>query len=385
MSYHEILNIVLTHRIRILKITFISAVIIFLILLLVYPVTYRSTVTILPPEQNSRMQGFESILGGQNLSNLFFENGSSANSQLYMQILKSRSASLYVVDKNKLKEFYGTPNKYKAAQKLDDNLNVEVSKEGIISLSVNVTSSLFPLFSNHRDSIKNLSADLSNSFVKALDLINRNKLTTTAKQTREFIGQQLNQTKARLDSVENELMFFQEKNKAVSLPEQVNAAIDAAATIRAEIVKTEIEIGTLQNNLREDNKTLLALKDKLNQLKGQYAKMEMGSQDYLVTFKNVPELGKKLANLLREVKIQNEVYSLLQQQYYKELIQENKDIPTVQVLDHAIPPLKAASPRIVFSTFVGGIFVFIFICLTVIVEEKKTRSYLVKNKENQIV
>ncbi len=385
MSYHEILNIVITNRSKILKTTIISAVLIFLILFFVYPVTYRSTVTVLPPEQSSRMQGFESLLGGQNLSNLFFESGSSSNSQLYMQILKSRSAALYVVEKNNLQSFYKTSNKYKAAEELDNNLNVDVSKEGIISLSVNVTGSIFPVFTGRLDSVRNLSAELSNSFVKALDLINRNKLTTTAKKTREFIGQQLAQTKTRLDSVENELMFFQEKNKTVSLPEQVNAAIDAAATIRAEIVKTEIEIGTLQNNFREDNKTLLALKDKLNQLKDQYAKMEMGSQDYLVTFKNVPELGKKLANLLREVKIQNEIYSLLQQQYYKELIQENKDLPTVQVLDSAIPPLKASSPRIVFSAVVGGIFVFIFMCLVVIVKEKDTLSYLIKNKENKIV
>ncbi len=385
MSYHEAINIILTHRVRILKTTLLSVVFIFLILLLVYPVTYRSTATVLPPEQNSRMQGFESLLSGQNLSNLFFENNSSSNSQLYMQILKSRTAALYVVEKNNLMKFFGISNKYKAAKKLEDNLNVEVSKEGIISLNVDVSSSLFPLFTGQLDSIKALSAAISNSFVEALDMINRSKLVSTAKKSREFIGQQLDKTKARLDSVENELMFFQERNKAVSLPDQVKAAIDAAATIRTEIVKTEIEIGTLQNNMREDNKTLLALKDKLQQLKDQYSRMEMGSQDYLVTFKSVPELGKKLADLVREVKIQNEVYALLQQQYYKELIQENKDLPTIQVLDPAIPPLKAQSPRLLFSSFMGGLFVFIFMCGAVIINEKRTRSYILKNKENQIV
>ena len=51
--------------------------------------------------------------------------------------------------------------------------------------------------------------------------------------------------------------------------------------------------------------------------------MEMGSQDYLVSFKEVPQLGRELASLLREIKIQNEVYLLLQQQYYKEKIQEH--------------------------------------------------------------
>lgn len=371
MTYHEILNIVITHRIKILKVTVFSTIFIFLILLLVYPNTYNSTVTVLPPEQNSNLTGVQSLLGGQDFSNLLFSGGSSANSQLYMEILKSRSAALYVVGKNNLENFYGIDNQFKAAEKLENNLTVEVSKEGIISLSVNVTSSLFPLFTGKSDYIKNLSASLSNSFVEALDKINRDKLVSKAQKTREFIGQQLVQTKARLDSVENGLMYFQEKNKAVSLPQQVSAAIDAAANIRAEIVKTEIEIGTLETNLKEDNKSLIALKDKLQQLKAQYSKMEMGNQDYLLTFKDVPELGKKLANLLREVKIQNEVYSMLQQQYYKELIQESKDIPTVQVLDAAIPPFKASSPRLIFATVTGGIFVFIFMCLIVVINEKK--------------
>ncbi|MCL5031093.1 MAG: Wzz/FepE/Etk N-terminal domain-containing protein [Bacteroidetes bacterium] len=379
MSYHELINIIITHRIKILKVTIFATVIIFLILFFIYPLTYRSTVTVLPPEENNRLGGVQSLLGGQDFSNLLLSEGTSGNSQLYMEILKSRSAALYVINKNNLDSFYGINNKYKAAEKLDKELNVEVSKEGIISLSVNVSTSLFPMFVGQRDSIKNLAASLSNSFVEALDKINREKLITKAQKTREFIGQQLMQTKTRLDSVENELMFFQEKNKAVSLPQQVNAAIDAAANIRAEIVKTEIEIGTLESNLREDNKTLIALKDKLQQLKDQYSKMEMGNQDYLLTFKNVPELGKKLANLLREVKIQNEVYSMLQQQYYKELIQENKDLPTIQVLDSAVPPLGAVSPRPIFSSVMGGIFVFFLMCFVSIYDQK--RMYLFKKEK----
>jgi len=327
------------------------------------------------------MTGFESLLGGQGFSDFLTGSGNNANSQLFMQILKSRSAALMVVKKNNLEKFYNIKNEYRAVQKLENNLNVEVSKESIISLSVNVTTKLFPIFTGQSDSVRKLAAVLSNSFIEGLDHINREKLISKAKESREFIGQQLVQTKARLDSAENELMSFQKSNKTVSLPEQVNAAIKAAADIRTEIMKTEVEIGMMQNNLREDNKTLIALKDKLQQLKDQYSKMEMGNQDYLVTFKNVPELGKHLANLLREVKIQNEVYSMLQQQYYKELIQEHKDIPTVQILDPAIPPLSASSPRTIFSTVMGGIFVFIVMCFISIVSERKT--YLFKKSKSE--
>jgi uncharacterized protein involved in exopolysaccharide biosynthesis len=227
------------------------------------------------------------------------------------------------------------------------------------------------LFTSKGDSIKKLSASLSNSFVESLDIINREKLSSKAKRARIYIESQLQQTKYLLDSSENSLMLFQKKNKTVSLPEQVKAAIEAAANIKTDIVKSEIELGLLQPNLSEDSKTLLTLRTRLQELRSQYNKMEMGNQDYLVAFKDVPEIGRELAQLVREVKVQNEVYMLLQQQYFKERIQENRDLPTIEVLDEAIPPLKASGPRLVFSTVLGGVFAFLLMSLLYIASEMK--------------
>jgi uncharacterized protein involved in exopolysaccharide biosynthesis len=153
--------------------------------------------------------------------------------------------------------------------------------------------------------------------------------------------------------------------------EQISAAIDAAAKLKTEIIQTEIELGFLETNLREDNQALVALRNKLIELREQYNKMQLGSKDYLLAFSDVPELGKELSDLLRDVKIQNEVYLLLQQQYYKEKIQENRDIPTVEILDEAIPPLRKSAPKVIFSTVVGSIFIFLIFSLFVLVQEKK--------------
>jgi uncharacterized protein involved in exopolysaccharide biosynthesis len=385
MSYHEILNIIIFNRNKILKVTLLSTIFLFLILLLVYPVTYKSPATVLPPENNDQMGDLGSLLAGNDFSNFLTGSFSSATSQLYMEILKSRSAAEYVVRKHNLTEYFDEDNIYKAAKELNDYLEVELNKEGIIKISVEVSTSVIPLLLDDKDTVREFAAALSNSFVEALDKINREKLSSKAKKAREYIENQLLLTRSQLDSVENELMTFQERNKAVSLPEQVNAAIDAAAKLKSEIVQTEIELGLMQSNLREDNKTLIAMRNKLEELESQYNKMELGSQDYLLAFKEVPELGKQLATLLREVKIQNEVYLLLQQQYYKEKIQENRDIPTVEVLDEAIPPLKASGPRILLSTITGGIFVFLFISLIFIVSERKTYLFNKKDKEGEFV
>jgi len=375
MSYHDILHTIIIYRIPILKVTISTSVLLFLILFFIYPKSYEAPVTILPPEKNNQMGGLSGLLGGEDLSNLMTAGMSNANAQLFIEMLKSRSAALYVVRKHNLVNFYDAKNEIEAAAKLSEKLNLDLSKEGIIKLSVNTSGSWFPIFTSQNDSVRKFSAELSNSFVEALDNINREKLSSKAKRARIYIEAQLQQTKVLLDSTENSLMLFQNKNKTVSLPEQVKAAIDAAAELKTDIIKTEIELGLVQPNLREDSKTLLTLKSKLQELRNQYNKMEMGNQDYLVAFKDVPEIGRELAQLVREVKVQNEVYMLLQQQYFKERIQENRDLPTIEVLDEAIPPLNASSPRLIFSTVLGGVFVFLLMSLLYVANEMKVINF----------
>jgi len=371
MTFHQILNTILLNLRIILKITVLSTVLVFIYLLLISPLSYRAPVTILPPAEQESMSGLGSLLTGADFSSLLPLSLTQGSSQLFMEILKSRSAAEYVVKKHNLMDYYGTDNLYEACNRLKDELTLDLSKEGIITLSVNISTGFLPVLFADRDSVKYFSAAVSNSYVEALDKINREKISFKAKRAREYIENQLITTKARLDSAEFNLMIFQKNNKAISLPEQLKAAIEGSTQLKSEIVKTEIEIGLLEPNLREDNKVLLGLRKKLSELKQEYDKFEIGTDDYLLAFADVPELGMELARLIREVKIQSEVYLLLQQQYYRERIQENRDLPTVEILDEAIPPLKAASPRIIYSTLISGLFIFLILSLFFILKEKR--------------
>lgn len=380
MTLHDLFHLILVNRVRLLTGTAISAVLIFLFLFFISPVTFNAPVSILPPQNTSSMSGLSGLLSGGDFTSLLTGDMSSANSEIYIQILKSRTAGEYVVNKFNLKDYYNVESTQKAVENLQENLNIDLSKEGIITVSVDLKSKYLPMFTDDQDSLKKFSAKISNSFIDALDSINKEKLSSKAKSAREYIEMQIQQTKIEMDSAEKKLVEFQKKNKAVSLPEQVEAVINAAAEIKTQMIQTEVEIGYLQNNLKSDNKTLLALKQKLNELTEQYNKMEMGNQDYLLAFSQLPELGKELADLMREVKIQNEVYLLLQQQFYKEKIQENKDIPTIEVLDEAIPPLKAVAPRTIFSTVIGSVFVFLFLTLILVLKEKRIFNYTINRK-----
>ncbi|MFZ2324249.1 MAG: GNVR domain-containing protein [Ignavibacteriaceae bacterium] len=380
MTYHDILHIILNNIKSILKITLISTIILLIILLIVYPYSYQAQVVVLPPEKSSSMNGLSSILSGQDFSDLFTASISNASSQLYIEILKSRSASIYVLKKLNLQKKYDKNDIYSAAKKLSDDLEIDINKEGMIKLSVNVNTNIIPLIFDNKNEKKKLAADLSNTFIEALDKINREKLVSKSRRARIFIEAQLEETKIKLDSVENALMDFQKKNKTISLPDQLKSAIESAANLKTEIAKTEVELGLMKYNVNENDRAYISLKKKLEQLNEQYAKIELGNEDYFVAFKDVPALGKELSSLVREVKIQNEVYMMLQQQYYKEKIQENRDLPTVEILDEAVPPTKKASPRTIVSMVFGGIFIFLFVSLIfVILANKQKRAKQIRS------
>ncbi|MCX8106259.1 MAG: Wzz/FepE/Etk N-terminal domain-containing protein [Ignavibacterium album] len=372
MDFNTIVHIMLLNWKRIITVTFLSTILLFLIFLFAYPVTYSSTAVILPPEKNTSFIGLSSILAQQNMTSLLSPSLSNASSQLYAEILKSRSASLYVIKKLNLQNEYDEKDINLAAIKLSQDLNVELTKEGMVKISVDYSSKFFPLITDDLTKRKEISALISNTFVEALDKINREKLSSKSKKARVFLESQIIQTRKAVDSLETLLQNFQKKNKALSVPDQLKASIENAVKLKSEIAQVEIELGLMKYNVQEDDKIYQSLIKKLEQLKNQYNKLEYENDDYLLAFEKVPDVAKELTSLLREVKIQNEVYIFLQQQYYKEKIEENRDLPTVDILDSAIPPSRASSPRIFFSSFLGGVFAFIVISLLVLYKEKNT-------------
>ncbi len=374
ITLNDVFHIILINRKKIIPVTILGTIFFFIFLYLVYPLTYSSGVSILPPEAK-QSSGLSSLLQGADFSTLLSASGTNANSQLYAEILKSRTAAEIVVKKLNLYAFLKKDDLHEAASKLSLMVSLEVTKEGIIRMAVPVDTKFFGRFSGDADETKVLSSKLTMAFVDALDSINRDKLSSKAKKARVYLEDQIVITKAKLDSVEKELMLFQKENKAISIPEQVKASLDAAIKLKSEIISSEISMGLLSQNLTENNSTLIALKSKLEELKNQYKKVESGDKDFLLAFKETPELGFKLTSLYRDVRILNELYLMLQQQYYKELIQEKKDYSTIEVLDPAIIPNKEVAPRIVFSSALAAILIFLIMSLISIVKEQKVFNF----------
>jgi tyrosine-protein kinase Etk/Wzc len=104
--------------------------------------------------------------------------------------------------------------------------------------------------------------------------------------------------------------------------------------------------------MKPDNVFIVQLKKEIEELEKQYNYLQYGDsvaladqKEFYIPFAEVPGVGLELAELKREVKVQETVWELLNQQYYHAKIQEARDTPTIQVLDEAVPPELRTRPK----------------------------------------
>ncbi len=235
-----------------------------------------------------------------------------------------------MVNNCNLEDYFKVEEFQHAVLILQQNSIINVTKEGIIEISVKLKTPWFSRYSDSVDSVRSKSAEIANMYVEALDEINLEKLNQKAKKTKLFIKSEMNKVAVELKDAEKKLEKFQFEHKAINLPAQLEASIESAADIKSQIINLEIQKKNAELNLSDNSMDLQSFKEKLKILNEKYVELETGQpgvKDYLPGMDKVPELQLKLGELYREVKIKTELYLLLQKQYYSEQIQENKNIP----------------------------------------------------------
>ena len=316
------------------------------------PRWYRATTTILPPGGEALGLGMASSLMGtaSGFATSFSLPFMATPSDIMAAILKSRTVGEAVVKKENLLETYETESMENALRELFFRVSVNVTQEGLISLS-------------YEDKDRIRAAKVANRFVEELDRINRETSASQAKNARIFIEERLAQTQKELTQAEENLREFKEENKTILLNDQMKAAIEKAADLKAQLVSSEIDVNVLSKTMSPSHPQIKSLRSRINEIKKQLEILESGNQKegsegktvLDVPFAEVPALSLKLTRLAREVKIQEGVFALLTQQYEQYKIQETKDTPTIQVLDRAVPPERRAKPKRALLVGLSGI------------------------------
>jgi uncharacterized protein involved in exopolysaccharide biosynthesis len=331
------LVIILAERKRLIVIvTVIFAVVAIAISLLVTK-QYTATVTLLPPQQNSstsgalasQLSGITALVGGS--------LGLKSSDDLYIAMFKSRTVEDAMV------QHFGLVQEYKAKRLSDARIafegasNVEGSdKDGLIHISV-------------KDRDPRRAAELANGYVEQFRSLSQNLAITEASQRRLFFEQELEQTKDKLANAEEALKLTEQKTGVIQLDSQARALIEAAASLRAQIVGREVEIQGMQTYATGENAQLVQAQRELEGLRSQLAKLG-GSEDrqggeLIVPKGLVPEAGLEYARKLRDVKYYETIFDILARQFELAKLDEAKQGALIQVVDPAIPPDRRSSPK----------------------------------------
>jgi uncharacterized protein involved in exopolysaccharide biosynthesis len=362
--------------INVIVITFLAAII-----SLIMPKIFKASAVLMPPLTDSS----SSILG--TLSDLPFNSflsQSTDETMSFIAILKSRTVMENVIVKFDLINFYAVENIEDAFETLTDNIQFDVEEEGTIRISAFVATSWLHL-EEEEEMAKNLSADLANYFVEQLDIINSKLKSEKAKQHRKFIENRYYQNIEDLAKVEDRLQLFQEDHNTVALPEQTTAIIQVATELVSQlsISKVKISISKVKLNILEETlpkdhpeiklleTEIILLETEMIGLNKQLEELDYGEKEIAMIpgFSEVPDLGLELGRLMRNIKVQNTLYTFLTQQYEEAKIQEARNTPTLQMLDQAVKPIKRNAPKRTFIVIISFALAFLMLSISVIILE----------------
>lgn len=341
------------------------------------PKIYTSTITIMATAQGQtggRGAGLSEALkeggAGSVLGWLSGPFGGGARDKT-MAVLRTNTLAKEIVDKFDLKRTYQVTSDIAAYKTLRQATDMVQSKEGAISITV-------------EDTDPGRAADIANFYPEGLNLVLARFSVANISRQRAFIEERRVETKKALHQAEEALRAFQERNRMVMAPEkQTPEAVSASAGMKSAIMTMEVDLEAMRRYATEQNPEVIVLEKRIQEMKRRLAQLQYGTGMELPTDRSnpghpqkeiffptarFPELGMEYQRHAREVKLQETVYQILTSQLENAKIEEARDVPTIEVIDRAVPAEFKSKPKtrqnVMFAAAIGlfmGVFLAFFL------------------------
>lgn len=304
---------------------------------LLLPNYYTAAARLMPPKQSQSI-GYSALLG--QLSPILSAAGVGADtalrnpSDLYVAMLKSRNVADALLDRFSLVSAYHKQTREDTRKRLASLTEILAAKDGTISISVD-------------DRDPNRAAQIANGYAEELDRLTGTLAMTEASQRRRFFEREVKAASDELAQAEEALKATEEGTGVFQLDTQSKAMIDYLSGLRAQITATEVRIQGMRSFATSANPDLVRDETQLKALRAELSAAERGQNKpgQPPSAAKVPGVGLEYTRRLREVKYRESLFELLAKQYEAARVDEAKDVPTVQVLDAAIPPERKSWPH----------------------------------------
>ncbi|HPO82059.1 MAG TPA: GumC family protein [bacterium] len=137
--------------------------------------------------------------------------------------------------------------------------------------------------------------------------------------------------------------------------------------LHPKVVEIKQEIAEINRVMREEIERLSKALDTLStselfdlnvkkiSLEAKLQGLDRLIQEYDAKLSKLPELSLEFSRLLRDLKLQEAIYTTLATQYEQAKISEARETIEIQVLDYAVPPEKHSKPNTMLNVLIGGV------------------------------
>ncbi len=312
---------------------------------LVLPQWYTANALLLPPPDDSVRSGLAQLAEINLYTGGVRPPGLVTPNDVYARMLRSRRISDKIIKRFDLAERYQQSGATGLYTTLDGHRQVQVTDEGLLSLSV-------------EDRDPQVAADMATAFVEELVALNRDLLSTSAREKREFVEARRDEVDRQLDTARLELETFQLESRAVNLDDQARLVLNQAVDLKVAQASLQLDIQMKEQTLGRDHTDLIEKRERLGLINEQLARLEWGDEQdssfFAVPLSAVPGLRGQYESLYARVRVSEALYESLLELYEQARIQEQEDSPTIAVLDWpTVPDLRSRPKRslIVMATF----------------------------------
>lgn len=352
---------------------------------LVVPHVYEARATFLATDDDqSSLAGQLAMAGALIPAGLLASSGTPV--EVYREILESRAVRQGVVESLGLIERFGLQDEEPevanavAVDIVASSMRIADKRSGWMAIETKVSTPWFPfLHEATDDSARALASRMANETVRQLNVVLRERRSSSARSSRMYLEEELEKNKRNLESASDSLVAFQRRHATISIEEQARVSLETLGELKGQIVAKEVERDVLRKTRSSDSFELQRVESELRALEERYDALVRGTPiadravsttgsgssrstrvlESGIPLDQLPDLAAELFSRQKEVQLQHTVYELLTQQYYHALLEEARNTPTVQPLDEALPPLGKSSPKrkliVIVAALAGGI------------------------------
>lgn len=326
-----------------------AIMVIVLIVSLLMPQKFVSEATIMPPEAGSSASSSLATLLSAAPISLTASGAEAKTALLFMEILRSRTLRENVIDSLRLESsvVFAGQSRDEIVKALDKATAVEIFKTGKVAVEIQVGTYWFPS-SDQVDSARKMSAQIANAFTAELDKMNRATSTLRARRTRAYLERVIAQTLHATSRLQDSLQRFQQDNNVLGLREQLELMAANSSAVGTELAKERMTLALMEQEFQSNSPQVRLQRQKVETLERQFEMVQTGgmvsSDELSIPAGKMPALSRVYLNIMRDLKTNEQVLAYLQSQRMQEVVQEERDVPTIVLLDTAKVPTNRSSP-----------------------------------------